>query len=255
MCIRDSVKDYLQVPNQGKSNGQWYIEIHRHLVIMPCESRIASTIIRKEDCFLLQSYIQESWQCQSQPLFELCFLRTSVRTLANYVGSSWKKLPIEPENDHDAINELKSESQDEEQEVKDNREEKENNENETTEATENCETKGGRENGKKEDSSEQESQTENAVARNLSGLLDNTLQQNPLPHFFVYVTWVMLVATMATCAFFLILYSMQWGSTTSEEWLASFFSSFAESFFLFEPVKVGTGGCMVFMGGRWRLEK
>ena len=69
----------------------------------------------------------------------------------------------------------------------------------------------------------------------------HTLQRNPLPHFFVYITWVMLVGTMATCALFLNLYSMQWGSTTSEEWLASFFASFAGEFLLFEPLKVGMG--------------
>ena len=83
--------------------------------------------------------------------------------------------------------------------------------------------------------------TKNRVRLNLSDLFDNVLQQNPLPHFCVYVTWVMLVLTMAICAFSLILFSMQWGSTTSEEWLASFFASFAESFFLFEPLKVGMG--------------
>lgn len=76
------------------------------------------------------------------------------------------------------------------------------------------------------------------MARNLSDLLHSVLQQNPLPHFCVYITWVLLVVTMAACAFFLILYSMQWGSTTSEEWLASFFLSFLESFFLLDPLKV-----------------
>ena len=77
------------------------------------------------------------------------------------------------------------------------------------------------------------------MAQNLSDLLDNVLQQNPLPHFCVYITWVVLVLTMAICAFSLILFSMQWGPTTSEEWLASFFLSFFESFFLLDPIKVG----------------
>ena len=147
-----------------------------------------------------------------------------------------------PEKDPYATNKLKSESQAKEEEVEKNCEENEHDEESleegTTEACENCEE--GREKGS-EDRSELEDKTENATARNLSGLLDNTLQRNPLPHFFVYITWVMLVGTMATCAFFLNLYSMQWGSTTSEEWLASFFASFAESFFLFEPLKVGMG--------------
>ena len=77
------------------------------------------------------------------------------------------------------------------------------------------------------------------MAQHLSDLLDNVLQQNPLPYFCVYVTWVVLVLTMAICAFSLILFSMQWGPTTSEEWLASFFLSFFESFFLLDPIKVG----------------
>ena len=149
-----------------------------------------------------------------------------------------------PEKDPDATNKLKCESQAKEEEVEKNCEENEHDEENleegTTEACENCEMKEGREKGR-EDRSELEDNTVNATARNLSGLLDNTLQRNPLPQFFVYITWVMLVGTMATCAFFLILYSMQWGSTTSEEWLASFFASFAESFFLFEPLKVSMG--------------
>ena len=95
-------------------------------------------------------------------------------------------------------------------------------------------------NGTKENGAENVT-TKDRVRLNLSDLFDNVLQQNPLPHFCVYVTWVMLVLTMAICAFSLILFSMQWGSTTSEEWLASFFASFAESFFLFEPLKVGMG--------------
>jgi len=154
-----------------------------------------------------------------------------------------------PEKDPDATNKLKSESQAREEEVEKNCEENEHDEESleegTTEACENCEE--GREKGS-EDGSELEDKTVNATARNLSGLLDNTLQRNPLPHFFVYITWVMLVGTMATCAFFLNLYSMQWGSTTSEEWLASFFASFAESFFLFEPLKVGMGVLRLLRG-------
>ena len=74
--------------------------------------------------------------------------------------------------------------------------------------------------------------------KNLSDLLDNVLQENPLPHAFVYVAWFLLLGTIAACAFFLILYSMQWGPTTSEEWLGSFFISFFESIFVMDPVKV-----------------
>ena len=76
------------------------------------------------------------------------------------------------------------------------------------------------------------------MAQYLSDLLEGMLQQNPLPHWVAYFTWVVLILTVLSCAFFLILYSMQWGPTTSEEWLASFFASFFESFFLIDPLKV-----------------
>ncbi|PVD28956.1 hypothetical protein C0Q70_11552 [Pomacea canaliculata] len=63
------------------------------------------------------------------------------------------------------------------------------------------------------------------------------LQSNLLPHYWCYIGWLLLVATAATCAFFLVLYSMQWGITTSEEWLTSFVISFFESIFVMDPIK------------------
>ncbi|XP_076445170.1 polycystin-1-like protein 2 [Babylonia areolata] len=92
--------------------------------------------------------------------------------------------------------------------------------------------------GKDDDDDDDEDQ-------NVSDLLDDVLQQNPLPHFVMYLTWLLLLGTMAACAFFLLLYSMQWGKTTSEEWLASFFLSFFESIFVLDPVKVLVIACLL----------
>ena len=92
--------------------------------------------------------------------------------------------------------------------------------------------------GERENNPGQDGQPVSEDLTNLSDLLDNELQRNPLPHYCVYITWVLLLVTMAVCAFFLILYSMQWGRTTSAEWLASFLLSFLESFFILDPIKV-----------------
>ncbi|XP_025098097.1 polycystic kidney disease 2-like 2 protein [Pomacea canaliculata] len=71
------------------------------------------------------------------------------------------------------------------------------------------------------------------------------LQTNLLPHYWCYIGWLLLMATAATCAFFLVLYSMQWGITTSEEWLASFVISFFESIFVMDPIKVILLACLL----------
>ncbi|XP_025098102.1 LOW QUALITY PROTEIN: polycystic kidney disease protein 1-like 2 [Pomacea canaliculata] len=71
------------------------------------------------------------------------------------------------------------------------------------------------------------------------------LQSNLLPHYWCYIGWLLLVATAATCAFFLVLYSMQWGITTSEEWLTSFVISFFESIFVMDPIKVILLACLL----------
>nr|KAG5713885.1 hypothetical protein BaRGS_024512 [Batillaria attramentaria] len=81
--------------------------------------------------------------------------------------------------------------------------------------------------------------------KNTSDLLDTVLMENPLPHFVTYITWVLLLLTMVACSFFLLLYSMQWGKATSEEWIGSFFLSFMESIFVLDPIKVMLVACLL----------
>ena len=60
----------------------------------------------------------------------------------------------------------------------------------------------------------------------------------PLPHWMVYVGWLLLFLSVVVSAFFLILYSMEWGKSKSETWLSTFFLSFFESLFVMDPLNV-----------------
>lgn len=60
----------------------------------------------------------------------------------------------------------------------------------------------------------------------------------PLPHGMVYVGWTILILAILSSAFFVILYSMEFGKTKSEEWLSTFVFSFFESLFVLDPINV-----------------
>lgn len=60
----------------------------------------------------------------------------------------------------------------------------------------------------------------------------------PLPCFFIYVAWVIAIVTCLVSAFIVILYSLQWGDTLSQEWLSSILLSFFESVIIIQPIKV-----------------
>ncbi|XP_076075372.1 polycystin-1-like protein 2 isoform X3 [Mytilus galloprovincialis] len=59
-----------------------------------------------------------------------------------------------------------------------------------------------------------------------------------LPFWCRYIAWLMVTAAVIVSGFFLILYSMEWGKTKSEQWLLSFFLSFFESMFVVDPLKI-----------------
>ncbi|XP_053378970.1 uncharacterized protein LOC123526495 isoform X2 [Mercenaria mercenaria] len=58
------------------------------------------------------------------------------------------------------------------------------------------------------------------------------------PYWFVYINWFILVAAILVPAFFILLYSIEWGKQKSEEWLTTFFMSLFESILLVDPVMV-----------------
>ncbi|KAL5018310.1 hypothetical protein ScPMuIL_004032 [Solemya velum] len=59
-----------------------------------------------------------------------------------------------------------------------------------------------------------------------------------LPHLLIYIAWFVIFAAIVTSGFFVILYSMEWGKTKSEEWLSTFLFSLFESIFIVDPLKV-----------------
>ncbi|XP_052832826.1 polycystic kidney disease protein 1-like 2 [Octopus bimaculoides] len=59
-----------------------------------------------------------------------------------------------------------------------------------------------------------------------------------LPFWCVYVGWLWATLVIFTSGFFVILYSLEWGSTKSEYWLTSFAMSNLESFVLIDPGKI-----------------
>ncbi|XP_046352099.2 uncharacterized protein LOC124132288 [Haliotis rufescens] len=63
-------------------------------------------------------------------------------------------------------------------------------------------------------------------------------QDGVLPHFCVYISWVFAFICVFLSAFFIMLYSMEWGKDISEEWLMTFIMSFFESLIILDPVKV-----------------
>ena len=59
-----------------------------------------------------------------------------------------------------------------------------------------------------------------------------------LPSWCNYIAWFLAFAAVFLSAFFIMLYSMQWGKQKSEEWLTTFLLSFFESVIFLDPIKV-----------------
>ncbi|KAK3787395.1 hypothetical protein RRG08_032352, partial [Elysia crispata] len=67
---------------------------------------------------------------------------------------------------------------------------------------------------------------------------DSTVPKDTWPRVWRHVAWMLVAATVLTCSFFVMLYSMQWGKDVSEEWLSSFVLSFLQSLCVVDPFKV-----------------
>ncbi|XP_078594331.1 polycystin-1-like protein 2 [Branchiostoma floridae x Branchiostoma japonicum] len=63
-------------------------------------------------------------------------------------------------------------------------------------------------------------------------------KQSGLPHWCVYIGWVLVFLSATGSAFFVILYSMEWGAEKSGEWLTSILLSIFQSVLLIQPLKV-----------------
>ena len=60
----------------------------------------------------------------------------------------------------------------------------------------------------------------------------------PLPWWCTIIAWVLSILTIVSAAFFVILYSLEWGKEKAEGWLSAFFLCFFENVLLVQPLKV-----------------
>ncbi|XP_076811879.1 uncharacterized protein LOC143458875 isoform X2 [Clavelina lepadiformis] len=65
----------------------------------------------------------------------------------------------------------------------------------------------------------------------------NTGDSRVLPHFFIYIAWILLVATVLTSTVLCALYGMSYGIETCKEWLVSVSVAFLQSVIILEPLK------------------
>ncbi|XP_071131781.1 polycystin-1-like protein 2 [Mytilus edulis] len=68
--------------------------------------------------------------------------------------------------------------------------------------------------------------------------MSNGGHEHTLPWGCQIIAWALVVSAVVLSGFFVILYSMEWGKTKSEEWLLCFFLSFFESMFVMDPLKI-----------------
>ena len=59
-----------------------------------------------------------------------------------------------------------------------------------------------------------------------------------LPHFCVYLAWLLCFATTLTAATFTLFYSLMWGKEVAEQWLSSVMISNGQDIFVVQPTKV-----------------
>ena len=59
-----------------------------------------------------------------------------------------------------------------------------------------------------------------------------------LPHWFVYIGWLGIIAVTITSAFFVILYGFQFGKEKATQWLISLCISLVQDVFVSQPIKV-----------------
>ena len=105
---------------------------------------------------------------------------------------------------------------------------------------------------KKSRSTSNEEETERVAA--VPSIEDKT---RTLPHWTIYIAWgckfipktknsvhefslqiSVIVLSILTCSFFIILYSLEWGAQRANEWLITMMLSFGQSILVIDPVKV-----------------
>lgn len=67
---------------------------------------------------------------------------------------------------------------------------------------------------------------------------DETSQDRPLPHIFVYISWFLCVSSVLVSAAFTLFYSLSFGKEKAEQWLSSMLISFFQDVFISQPGKI-----------------
>ena len=65
-----------------------------------------------------------------------------------------------------------------------------------------------------------------------------TKKKKRLPHWFLYVAWVLCFVVIFGCSVIIVLYGMQFGNRTSLDWLATVTLSVVQDFLLFQPAQI-----------------
>ena len=65
-------------------------------------------------------------------------------------------------------------------------------------------------------------------------------KKKPLPHWLIYIAYLLCFLTSVASAFFVILYGFQFGKMKSDQWVVSMLVSFGQSIFILQPLKVST---------------
>ena len=67
---------------------------------------------------------------------------------------------------------------------------------------------------------------------------EETKPKGKLPHWFIYIAYLLCYLVSAASIFFTLLYSIQWGKEKSTEWVIAMVTAFLQSVLLLQPVKV-----------------
>ena len=85
-----------------------------------------------------------------------------------------------------------------------------------------------------------------AIFRNVKPKKQKNRNRNPeqenspkgLPHFVIYIAWILCILVILSSAFFTVLFSMSWGKKISNEWLTSILISFFQDVIVSQPIQV-----------------
>lgn len=64
-----------------------------------------------------------------------------------------------------------------------------------------------------------------------------------LPWWFIFVGWLLVIATSVVAGYFTMLYGLKFGKERSVSWLISMIVSFFQSIFIIQPLKVRRSMC------------